>query len=76
MPTGQNPHAHRSNPYSGVGDFLSKVSNSKIIESILREGEQTCQCFFDTANKVGIAKALDDFSVHYGIIAGEPLQHG
>jgi homocitrate synthase len=56
---------HRSNPYSGVGDFLSNVSNFKIIESTLREGEQFANAFFDTAKKIEIAKALDDFGVDY-----------
>lgn len=63
--TRQNPHVHRTNPYSGVGDFLSNVSNFKIIESTLREGEQFANAFFDTAKKIEIAKALDDFGVDY-----------
>ncbi len=64
--TRSNPHVHRqSNPYAGVGDFLSNVSNFKIIESTLREGEQFANAFFDTAKKIEIAKALDDFGVDY-----------
>ncbi|KAH6682959.1 mitochondrial putative homocitrate synthase [Halenospora varia] len=63
--TKSNPHAHRSNPYQPVGDFLSNVNNFKIIESTLREGEQFANAFFDTAKKIEIAKALDDFGVDY-----------
>lgn len=61
----QTTPAHRSNPYQPVGDFLSNVSNFKIIESTLREGEQFANAFFDTAKKIEIAKALDDFGVDY-----------
>eukprot|EP00834_Sanchytrium_tribonematis_P000548 NODE_10_length_61504_cov_0.956502.p20 type:complete len:392 gc:universal NODE_10_length_61504_cov_0.956502:53566-54741(+) len=43
----------------------SNVSNFKIIESTLREGEQFANAFFDTAKKVEIAKALDEFGVEY-----------
>ncbi|ELQ34610.1 homocitrate synthase [Pyricularia oryzae Y34] len=53
------------NPYQPVGDFLSNVNNFKIIESTLREGEQFANAFFDTAKKIEIAKALDDFGVDY-----------
>jgi len=63
--TKSNPHAVRSNPYQPVGDFLSNISNFKIIESTLREGEQFANAFFDTAKKIEIAKALDDFGVDY-----------
>lgn len=63
--TKSNPHATRSNPYQPVGDFLSNISNFKIIESTLREGEQFANAFFDTAKKIEIAKALDDFGVDY-----------
>ncbi|KAK2800218.1 Saccharopine dehydrogenase [Emmonsiellopsis sp. PD_5] len=67
--TKQNPHPHTSrNPYghnAGVTDFLSNVSRFKIIESTLREGEQFANAFFDTAKKIEIAKALDDFGVDY-----------
>ena len=34
------PHDPRRQPYASVGDYLSNVSNFKIIESTLREGEQ------------------------------------
>jgi len=44
---------------------LSNVSSFKIIESTLREGEQFANAFFDTAKKIEIAKALDDFGVDY-----------
>jgi homocitrate synthase len=50
-----------NNPYAPVGDFLSNISKFKIIESTLREGEQFANAFFDTATKIKIAKALDDF---------------
>jgi homocitrate synthase len=50
-----------NNPYAPVGDFLSNVGKFKIIESTLREGEQFANAFFDTATKIKIAKALDDF---------------
>lgn len=53
------------NPYQPVGDFLSNVGNFKIIESTLREGEQFANAFFDTAKKIEIARALDDFGVDY-----------
>ncbi|KAI5791733.1 HMGL-like-domain-containing protein [Peziza echinospora] len=53
------------NPYQPVPDFLSNVGNFKIIESTLREGEQFANAFFDTAKKIEIAKALDDFGVDY-----------
>ncbi|CCG82688.1 Homocitrate synthase [Taphrina deformans PYCC 5710] len=55
-----------TNPYGAkAADFLSNVSNFKIIESTLREGEQFANAFFDTAKKIEIAKALDDFGVDY-----------
>jgi hypothetical protein len=63
--TKSNPHTHRSNPYQPVGDYLSNISNFKIIESTLREGEQFANAFFDTEKKIEIAKALDDFGVDY-----------
>ena len=46
--TRHNPHTHTQGPYRPVGDFLSNVSNFKIIESTLREGEQFANAFFDT----------------------------
>ncbi|KAJ6188753.1 hypothetical protein N7519_003661 [Penicillium mononematosum] len=67
--TRQNPHPSASrNPYghdAGVTDFLSNVSRFQIIESTLREEEQFANAFFDTAKKIEIAKALDDFGVDY-----------
>ncbi|KAK9718616.1 homocitrate synthase lys21 [Basidiobolus ranarum] len=54
------------NPYaSAVSDYLSRVDNFAIIESTLREGEQFANAFFDTAKKIEIAKALDEFGVEY-----------
>lgn len=54
-----------SSPYQNVNDFISNVNRFKIIESTLREGEQFANAFFDTATKVRIAKALDEFGVDY-----------
>lgn len=34
------PHNPRRQPFASVGDYLSNVSNFRIIESTLREGEQ------------------------------------
>jgi homocitrate synthase len=44
---------------------IDNLSNFKIIDSTLREGEQFATAFFDTAQKIKIAKALDDFGVEY-----------
>lgn len=44
---------------------FNNLSNFKIIDSTLREGEQLATAFFDTAQKIEIAKALDDFRVEY-----------
>lgn len=63
--TKSNPHPHKTSPYQPVGDFLSNVSRFKIIESTLREGEQFANAYFDTAKKIEIAKALDEFGVDY-----------
>lgn len=63
--TQQNSRPQSSNPYAPVPDFLSNVSNFKIIESTLREGEQFANAFFNTETKIKIAKALDDFGVDY-----------
>ncbi|KAH0833254.1 HMGL-like-domain-containing protein [Lanmaoa asiatica] len=57
---------HRRNPYAPrVSDFLNNISNFKIIESTLREGEQFANAFFDTKTKIAIARALDAFGVEY-----------
>ncbi|KAF2763889.1 homocitrate synthase [Teratosphaeria nubilosa] len=63
--TQQASRPQTSNPYAPVQDFLSNVSNFKIIESTLREGEQFANAYFDTETKVKIAKALDEFGVDY-----------
>ncbi|KDN50682.1 Homocitrate synthase, mitochondrial, partial [Rhizoctonia solani AG-8 WAC10335] len=61
-----NGHGRPLNPYAPrYADFLSNVSNFKIIESTLREGEQFANAFFDTKTKIAIAKALDAFGVDY-----------
>ncbi|GAB7348984.1 hypothetical protein MBLNU459_g7965t1 [Dothideomycetes sp. NU459] len=59
----ERKHEVNKNPYQPVGDFLSNVSNFKIIESTLREGEQFANAYFDTETKIRIAKALDEFGV-------------
>ncbi|KAI7887025.1 homocitrate synthase [Lichtheimia hyalospora FSU 10163] len=46
-------------------DPNSNISNFKIIESTLREGEQFANAFFSTEKKIEIAKALDDIGVDY-----------
>lgn len=61
----ENPHPHTRNPYQPVGDFLSNISRFQIIESTLREGEQFANAYFDTAKKIEIAKALDEFGADY-----------
>lgn len=82
-----NPHPHSKSPYKPVGDFLSNVSNFKIIESTLREGEQfakwvllcpLCVClanivsaYFDLPAKIKIARALDEFGVDCMFLAQE-----
>lgn len=59
---GQKP----KNPYAPrYADFLSNISNFKIIESTLREGEQFANAFFDRETKIKIARALDEFGVEY-----------
>jgi hypothetical protein len=44
---------------------VSNVTNFKIIESTLREGEQFANAFFTTEKKLEIATLLDDFGVEY-----------
>ncbi|KAI9883807.1 MAG: protein transport protein S31 [Watsoniomyces obsoletus] len=63
--TKPTPRTMSRNPYQPVGDYLSNVSRFKIIESTLREGEQFANAFFDTATKIEIARALDEFGVDY-----------
>ncbi|KAI9495338.1 homocitrate synthase [Zychaea mexicana] len=46
-------------------DPMSNISNFKIIESTLREGEQFANAFFDTEKKIEIAKSLDEIGVDY-----------
>lgn len=41
------------------------LSNFKIVDSTLREGEEFATAFFDTVQKIKIARALDDFGVEY-----------
>lgn len=43
----------------------NNLSNFKIIDTTLREGEQFATAFFDTDQKIKIAKALDEFGVEY-----------
>lgn len=58
---------------SDVTRTCSSVSlaNFSIIDSTLREGEQFATAYFDTAQKIKIAHALDDFGVDY---VGLPTQ--
>lgn len=63
--TSDRPVTCGSNPYQPVADAISNVHRFKIIESTLREGEQFANAYFDTANKIKIAKALDEFGVDY-----------
>ncbi|KAL7316397.1 homocitrate synthase lys21, variant 2 [Mucor circinelloides] len=58
------PREAAASPYAS-NDPNSNVSNFKIIESTLREGEQFANAFFTTEKKVEIAKALDDIGVDY-----------
>lgn len=44
---------------------LGNLSNFKIIDTTLREGEQFATAFFDTEQKIKIAKALDHIGVDY-----------
>ncbi|KAI9179782.1 homocitrate synthase lys21 [Blastocladiella emersonii ATCC 22665] len=46
-------------------DAHSRVRNFAVIDTTLREGEQFATAHFDTATKVAIARALDDFGVDY-----------
>lgn len=41
------------------------IQNFQIIESTLREGEQFANAFFTQAQKIDIARMLDDFGVEY-----------
>ncbi|KAL2112605.1 hypothetical protein VUR80DRAFT_7030 [Thermomyces stellatus] len=59
------PTTQNVNPYAPLQDALSNVTNYKLIESTLREGEQFANAWFDTETKVKIAKALDEFGVDY-----------
>ncbi|KIX05335.1 homocitrate synthase, mitochondrial [Rhinocladiella mackenziei CBS 650.93] len=63
--TRPTPAPQARNPYMPVGDFLSNIGRFKIIESTLREGEQFANAYFDTAKKIEIAKALDEFGADY-----------
>lgn len=42
-----------------------KIQNFQIIESTLREGEQFANAFFTQAQKIEIARLLDEFGVEY-----------
>jgi homocitrate synthase len=54
-----------SSPYARISDMLSNISNFNVIDTTLREGEQFANAFFNTEQKLKIAKALDDFGVEY-----------
>ncbi|KAI7881762.1 homocitrate synthase, cytosolic isozyme [Lichtheimia hyalospora FSU 10163] len=60
------PRVPIASPYTPrYQDPMSNISNFKIIETTLREGEQFANAFFDTKTKVEIAKALDNLGVDY-----------
>ncbi|KAI7855156.1 homocitrate synthase [Circinella umbellata] len=62
----QRPREPIVSPYMPkYPDPMSNISNFKIIESTLREGEQFANAFFDTEKKIEIAKALDEIGVDY-----------
>ncbi|KAI9323841.1 homocitrate synthase [Dichotomocladium elegans] len=62
----QRPREPIASPYTPrYPDPMSNISNFKIIETTLREGEQFANAFFDTKTKVEIAKALDNLGVDY-----------
>ncbi|KAI0974373.1 HMGL-like-domain-containing protein [Xylaria arbuscula] len=52
---------------SGITTMCSSVNlaSFSIIDSTLREGEQFATAYFDTAQKLKIAQALDEFGVDY-----------
>ncbi|KAI0198939.1 homocitrate synthase [Astrocystis sublimbata] len=52
---------------SGITSMSSSLNIEKfhIIDSTLREGEQFATAYFNTAQKLKIAQALDDFGVDY-----------
>ncbi|KAJ8124172.1 hypothetical protein ONZ43_g49 [Nemania bipapillata] len=52
---------------TGLSTLSSSVNlvNFSIIDSTLREGEQFATAYFDTAQKIQIAQALDEFGVDY-----------
>lgn len=49
----------------------SNLSNFSVIDSTLREGEQFATAYFNTAQKLRIAQALDDFGVEYVSLSAE-----
>ncbi|KAJ8653858.1 homocitrate synthase, mitochondrial [Lichtheimia ornata] len=60
------PRVPIASPYTPrYQDPMSNISNFKIIETTLREGEQFANAFFDTKTKVEIAKALDNLGADY-----------
>ncbi|KAI9259506.1 homocitrate synthase [Phascolomyces articulosus] len=64
--TGDRAHEPIVSPYmQKYPDPMSNISNFKIIESTLREGEQFANAFFDTEKKIEIAKSLDEIGVDY-----------
>ncbi len=75
MSTGTNPISQHtdhmmvndaSSSDEGTSIHLpSNVANFSIIDTTLREGEQFATAYFDTAQKIKIAQALDEFGVEY-----------
>ncbi|KAI1470303.1 HMGL-like-domain-containing protein [Daldinia caldariorum] len=62
---------------SGITTMSNSVNlaNFSIIDSTLREGEQFATAYFDTAQKLRIAKALDEFGVDYIEVTSPAASH-
>lgn len=58
-------HQQQRRPFSITKKNVSNVTNFRIIESTLREGEQFANAFFTTEKKLEIATLLDEFGVEY-----------
>lgn len=63
-----NTNSNNNNSNSSNDLLLARkadLSKVRIVDSTLREGEQFSTAFFDTENKIHIAKALDAIGVEY-----------
>ncbi|KAK7409596.1 Saccharopine dehydrogenase [Neonectria punicea] len=54
-----------SSANTSMSSSAANIANFSIIDSTLREGEQFATAHFNTAQKIMIARALDDFGVEY-----------